>query len=931
MDGRKSDRNIQEKQPQSQQQKWKRIDQNALGEGQFFGKNVHHTVVVNGSIRSVSRAGTPNSARSPYFHDTHNLAAASMFDLNNLGPGRRGSQSSLNLKAAASDINLRGRFRANNMSSISLTAPNPAFAAPSSSRPGTANGRSKPWVNPLDVHFCRNTPSGPATPKSPLATSPLQLPPTPTTDDAESKSVFGEDADKMVEQVMASVNKMEEEAKKARERERELEKQRETARLEMQRLERQKSTESTLSMRRPSVAQTDPEPDPEPLPALPALPDPEPAAAPKANPNSRPSSRGGPTAQIRSPLIHQGPPPTDPPTQSLPQLPAAALSRQGSNATVRPGTSGSAASSSASQEASSPTIVARPFGAAYQGITPSSPTSGSPNTQGAPKKIYRPYRPSPLTGPSLLNPGLGATSPPPKSPLLGKDYVESPVLGGYPPSAARANDEVKTPDAPKTPVQETKGLEPLLASLTSPSNMTSPATSIRRLSLDEEPIDQSLRPIIREVTAKRETVLTPRQHSLSMKIEELEKSLLTAQRQAHMSTTEESKRDSMTSSFYDEMDKFDDDDDGPILPAPLRIHPAERELTATPSSPRTAALVTAPVASPPTIPATGPVSSPPTIPAAAPAKRPESPFRIPVRRGPPPRRPTLDEYGVSPSQVSRRAGTATPTSRSGSFDDHSRGPSLDNGSRGGSIDNYSRSNSLDNYSVQNSPASRAQTPQLRHPNWRRDPPPAPSPIVEEAPPHPPNPNGFVDTGFNFDFGPSVACPAPPTPDSANWPLQSSVPEKPAASPPRAITESPEAIQSNHTRGRLARANVPPPLNLQFNNFNFSPDAPSRDPTLFSQKSLLTPPLRTAPPPTTGSMEVDSRPDTSSRANGVGNGSAGLAASPRLVSQFPPDDDRAAAFMGIGVARGPSIRQVRRPPQSQGGRLEMVDEFGTGFI
>ncbi|SPQ19154.1 dc7a68c1-62f4-4ad6-90ee-0133be09a06d [Thermothielavioides terrestris] len=249
---------------QKQPQQWKRIDQNALGEGQFFGQNIHQKGVINGSIRSVSRAGTPQpgaSGRSPYAHyDTHNLAAVSMYDLSH--PARRGSQTSLQLKPHASDINLRTRLGAHNGSSTSLALPTPGFgarfgannasstslAAPMpgfGSRPGTPN-RSKPWVNPLDVHFARSSPSGPPTPKSPLAAS-MQLPPTPTTDTAENGSVFGEDADDMVDAVMAAVKRQEQEAREAKERERELEKQRETARLEMERLERQKSTESNLA------------------------------------------------------------------------------------------------------------------------------------------------------------------------------------------------------------------------------------------------------------------------------------------------------------------------------------------------------------------------------------------------------------------------------------------------------------------------------------------------------------------------------------------------------------------------------------------------------------------------------------------------------------------------------------------------------------
>jgi hypothetical protein len=67
----------------------------------------------------------------------------------------------------------------------------------------------------LDVHFVRSVPSGPPTPKSPLVDS-IHLPPTPTTDAAETGSVFGEEADDMVDAVMASVKKREQEEREAK-------------------------------------------------------------------------------------------------------------------------------------------------------------------------------------------------------------------------------------------------------------------------------------------------------------------------------------------------------------------------------------------------------------------------------------------------------------------------------------------------------------------------------------------------------------------------------------------------------------------------------------------------------------------------------------------------------------------------------------------
>jgi hypothetical protein len=57
----------------------------------------------------------------------------------------------------------------------------------------------------------------------------------------------------------------------------------------------------------------------------------------------------------------------------------------------------------------------------------------------------------------------------------------------------------------------------------------------------------------------------------------------------------------------------------------------------------------------------------------------------------------------------------------------------------------------------------------------------------------------------------------------------------------------------------------------------------------------------------------------------------LVPSPRLISQFPEPDagenSNRSSWMGIGMARGPSIRV----PSSAGGRRGIVDSFGTGFI
>ncbi|KAL2016177.1 hypothetical protein VTK56DRAFT_4095 [Thermocarpiscus australiensis] len=855
-------------------QQWKRIDQNALGEGQLFGRNVHQKGFVNGSIRSVSRAGTPQPGgiQSPYaLHDTHNLAAASMFDLSNIGPPRRGSQTSFYLRSHASDANLRTRFGTNNGSSTSLAAPGPGFGA----RPSTASGRTKPWVNPLDVHFMRSTPSGSPAPRSPLAQSAIQLPPTPTTAKSESGSVFGEEVDDMVDAVMASVKKREEEARKAKERERELERQRETARLELERLERQKSTESTLAVKPPSAAQPQPE-------TLPRPPDESSLMGPAFKGNivyGRPGSRNGvpscpnsSSGPMRSTSLHSGPPPTGPPTQCLPRIPGQGPPRQ--RAFGRPGeglsghstrppeptTSGSRSAQLhktqlAVQEPQDP----RPYASGAESLS-------QPNAP--PPTSHRPYRPPPHHDRGLHGPVPNGPSqvPSPTAFSVDEHRSQSPAHRG--PTAAvhsPRDDPNSEPQSPAsngrgTPGPETQGLEPLISTLMSPSESTS------RSSLNDETIEQFARPIIRDVAAKRDTLAfnTPRQQSLSMRIEELEKTLLNAQQahQAQKAEVKDANRSSTTSSFYSDglKEDDDDDDDGPILPiqpAPLRIaSPAATPLT---------------------------------------ANRPQSPFRGPLRRGLPPRRPALEEYGVSSSQLASRSRGSTPT------------PASASGKAG-------------NHTSPNSPPSQVNSPR-HHPKWRRDPSqPSPAPTPDAAERSRPSP--IIDTGFNFDFGPGVA--APPTPDSTNWPLASPTSDSgstPAPAPPPELPQAP--VQTAGAPPKFTRSNVPPPLNLKF---NFSPDAPSRDPTLGSSPGLFfTPPLHPAP---IAASSADGRPSTSA---GLG-GTTGLAASPRLISQFPesvPRDDDPAACLGIGMARGLSIREGRRPGSSA--RRAMVDSFGTGFI
>lgn len=877
--------------PDKGPQQWKRIDQNALGEGQFFGKNIHQTGVVNGSIRSVSRAGTPQPGvgRSPYtFHDTHNLAASSMFDLN-VGRGRRGSQASLQVRPHASAVNLRTRFAGMNGSSTSLAAPGPGFG----SRPGTPN-RTKPWVNPLDIHFMRPTPSGPPTPRSPLAQSAMQLPPTPTTANTETGSVFGEDVDDMVDAVMASVKKREQEAKQAKEREKELEKQRETARLEMERLERQKSTESTLAKKPPPQPRPEPQKRPSDGPSLegPVF---------RGNVDQRPGSRNGlrnpngTGSPIKPPALHQGPPPTGPPTQCLPQPPGQGPPRlgplgpgvdaarflrtvEGSATELGPEPGPTIRSNGLPPQTyrpyRSPGFQPPPDGPNPNDHNPSVASTRDPGCPGPrlPGNAARPCGPAVPSGSASSGPDpevVRSQSPGPIAFGVGGNRAQSPGPKGPaphvpPPTGFHPQSRTFAGSGRGTPVPERSKTEPLISTLASPEG------SISRSSLDEESVELFSRPIIQDVAAKRDTLTfsTPRQHSLSMRIEELEKTLISQQQaqQAQRAQVEDANRASASSSLYsDGIKDGDEDDDGPILsiqPAPLRIpHPI------------------------------APTSAP----------RPQSPLRAPPRRGPGPRRPALEEYGISTSQLTSkpRGGTPVPVSAGGSAD-------------------ISSSHS--------SPPSRVNTPQLRHPNWKRDLSQAsPAPTLEVA--DRPRPSPIIDTGFNFDFGPGVA--APPTPDSASWPLASPTAETEPVVPPAALSsepaaETPKSPTQQQAPGRFTRSHVPPPLNLKF---NFSADAPSRAP---ATAAMWTPPLRSAP-------MLDGRPSTSagpSAGPGPGPGSgSGLAASPRLVSQFPessvPRGDDPAAFMGIGMARGPSIREARRPGTANG--RGMVDSFGNKFI
>ncbi|KAG8406617.1 hypothetical protein J3459_014083 [Metarhizium acridum] len=135
----------QSKQAQSKApQKWNRADQNALGEGQYFGKTLSPPQFPS----SNARPGTANSTRSMSNWRAVFKNPAMTSSMTDLAPPRR-RPSVGSLRHAASDVNLR-----------------PGTALPtalggSGLRPGTpsrpSGAQKAGWVNPLDVHFCKNS------------------------------------------------------------------------------------------------------------------------------------------------------------------------------------------------------------------------------------------------------------------------------------------------------------------------------------------------------------------------------------------------------------------------------------------------------------------------------------------------------------------------------------------------------------------------------------------------------------------------------------------------------------------------------------------------------------------------------------------------------------------------------------------------------
>ncbi|KAK3336086.1 hypothetical protein B0T19DRAFT_27797 [Cercophora scortea] len=873
-----------------------------------------------------------------------------MFDLRNGGGlthSRAGSFASLNPRQIASDANLRSRFDTNNGSSVSLAVPGPGFG----SRPGTANGKTKPWVNPLDVHFARNSPDPPPQ-KSPLGQLDVESL-VPSADDADARSIFGEEADDMVGTIMASVSKKEEEEM---EKEKELEKQKVTAQLEAERLERKKATETKVVVKPPP-----PSPQPQPQPQQ------RPAGVPQQRPGGPPQQRPGHPPQQRPGHPQQQRPGPGPPPQQRPGHPQQQQQQQQQRPPNGPGPQGpifrgnadSRPSSRGSMRGNGPPGPPGPPGSRQGPPNPGSrqgpprqgpPQQGPPHHQGGPSYQGPPHQGPPHQGPphqgpprhASPHPGQngqqgpphpGAHQGPPRHapPTHGLPHPprqggqssrnQSPAgrgpprlnTGGMPaigratgPDLSNARPYSPSPHSPglRAPgPNETRSQSPLVngpsgngyggAQGSGPKSQGSGSTqssalgpadsepshfqsasssgSILSTPVDDGPIEQFARPIIRNVAAKRDTYTmnSPRRHSLSMKIEELEKTLLIARAQQNQNQeqnqtpTHEGQRqsfDSNSSSNYSAGSdgasgmSDEDEDDEPILstqPAPLRMTPSPAPLEIR-----------------------GPFGS--------------------LRGGQKPRRPGLDEYGVVSNHIAHlpEAKTAAAPTAPAHEPTQEPAPAPIAPTRALSpIHPASEETHLKPH------FTRSITPVFRHPNWTRD---ETSPVFSPTDARRAPPSPIVDVGFKFDFNTSTTQAEPPTPDSTTWPLAAaSIPE---SSPPRStLSPSPRA--------------VPPRL-----TFDFSFDASSRD-----SGPQWTPPLRSSSSHN-GAID-DGRPST---AQDMSYGDLAVPGTPNRP-RTPVDDELAVA---IGVARGLSVREPSSASHAERRAAKakaMVDSFGTGFI
>ncbi|KAL0475363.1 hypothetical protein QR685DRAFT_45368 [Neurospora intermedia] len=613
-------------------------------------------------------------------------------------------------------------------------------------------------------------------------------------------------------------------------------------------------------------------------------------------------------------------------------------------------------------------------GPLIQGSPRQGPPHGGPTPLSAPNKPLpqQPGGPTPLSAPNKplpQQPGVDTRGPLPHGHATLGDLPrlqipglhsrpQSPAVRALGPAKPSQEDEA-SPRSISRPgvVQSPKGIS--AAETGSNSRSPSPPESIAEHLLDD---DDSIfsRPIIKTLGARRDTltVVSPRRQSLSMRIEELERSLIGAQKGRSLDDQQRSFDDkslNSASNIYSQLHlSEDEDDDEPILssiqPAPLRT--PTRTSAANPmvadmfSESPTAEDPPTPIAK--DDPETPIISSHPGSFSSAGG----SGYGIPTpRRGGPPaaafrtRRPALEEYSLY-------SGRSTPVSRPGRSDTASTTGGNMSSPYPGTADS----------STFNSP-QRSNTPQLCHPPPRRDfNPPTPA-LTPDPEPHRPAVSPLANAGFNFDFGPtasnqnispsstfgdptsasSLTTTGPPTPDSMIGPGPAIIsPLKPAPPAPRAST--------------LNRPHIPAPL-----NFNFSPDADSRSTTSppsqhdQSQQAPYTPPLRRATTPAIDGTFDGLYEDGTDTGMGTRPSTALGAHRPPpmtpIFGQHPPrapsraqtpmlggaddaaDPEEVARVLGIGVARGLSVKQPkqRAPERPTVPNPRLVDGFGTGMF
>ena len=939
-----------------------------------------------------------------------------MFNLSNPPSGP-------NLRPHASEANMRGRFGANNGSSLSLAAPAPAFSSNyrkgnssssslalpgpgfssrfgtqnsssvslalpgpvGGSRPGTPSGRTKDWVNPLDVHFARKTPSPLPLVRSPTGAPELQLPPTPR-EESENGSIFGAEADDVVDSIIQAVKMGE---KMADEQEKESRKKQEMGRLEKEKLERQRVAEARV------VANPPPQLEARPRPQLRAQIDTRspgqdpPAMSPsvespvfRGNIDERPGSRNGmvfgdeegpvsrsgisgngsrpqgrpngslPSApadrghnrqaprgrgsddstgsQSRGMSPHQGnkgfqgpqapyrhgPPAHGPPTQDLPRIPpenrrghpggpggprgppdsrgpprARGPEQHSNGRPMGPGTGpGAGPGPNGPRQRGQPNPR-------QHGVSPAGPPSGL-GLRGPPPRpnMQRSESPAPPRAPGLrINPHLGSRnqspapnhrrgrdqligqrseSPAPISPDPEPDKARtySPAFGSGPYSPAFGPSPYSPGDGdsrPQSPAPSNLGIS-------GPRRQESGSTA--KTSFGDEP---SLRDLM---ALSPEPVISPGTTSRSSDdgssvIEQFARPIIQSVQARRDTLTLNTPRRHSLSMEIEMLEKSlvkAQQTQAQELRASMSSSHYSNETYDTEDTAAALDLEPAPLRGASPLP---PTSSNPRDP---------SPMRgaLALRRGP--RRPTLDEYGVPGKQL------ATSAYRRDPINAPSGPPSGPSGST--------------------SPPSRSTTPQFHQPSR----PLVTTPTLDPPPPFRALrqiPSTVIEPGFKFDFGTPAA---PPTPDSTTWPLASPL----STSPPDVDTvHSPKPQKEPEINSASpGSAEPPPPL-----SFNFSPEAYSRDPALW------TPPLRSS---SKGAManENDGRPSTSQGIHlAAGTGSAFRPSGrSRIAADSAGSDDAAAtgAALGIGMARGPSVRDTRRRPPPP---PDMVDAFGTGFI